>query len=443
MSAQPTQAKASAAVEPMTLAFDVTVTAVQELSPNFRRITFGGYSLRDFGVAGGDTLDLRVKLMIPSFDAAGQQIPLPPFKMEEAGWYQEWLAMDPSVRGDMRTYTVRSERLDAVYPRDRHRLRHALRRRRTRRTCCQLALAAKPGGDAITIIGPNNRAAQCTTAGAYGGIEWRPGLAQRVLLAGDETAVPAISAILESLPADMTGHAFLEVPEAGDFQDISTEADIEITWLARGAAIGRSRPPHGELLKEAVAKAVPVPGWVGIKAQAPPPDPSPKTSTWTRTSSGKPPQRMDTAAIEASKNPTLPAGALPFYAWIAGEAFVIKEMRRYLVRDVGIDRKQVAFMGYWRRGKAEAKSVLLVRRSGWVAARWPSSACCSFVALTHAAGCPPSAPSLRHLPTLSHFPRVWGGRRSLTSLGFGGATLSHFPLACSLWVGSGVTGGGG
>lgn len=116
MSAQPTQAKASAAVEPMTLAFDVTVTAVQELSPNFRRITFGGYSLRDFGVAGGDTLDLRVKLMIPSFDAAGQQIPLPPFKMEEAGWYQEWLAMDPSVRGDMRTYTVRSERLDAVYP---------------------------------------------------------------------------------------------------------------------------------------------------------------------------------------------------------------------------------------------------------------------------------------------------------------------------------------
>ncbi|HEX6474009.1 MAG TPA: SIP domain-containing protein, partial [Candidatus Limnocylindria bacterium] len=43
----------------------------------------------------------------------------------------------------------------------------------------------------------------------------------------------------------------------------------------------------------------------------------------------------------------------PFYAWIAGEAAVIRELRRYLVRDVGIDRKQVAFMGYWRRGKAE------------------------------------------------------------------------------------------
>jgi NADPH-dependent ferric siderophore reductase len=65
------------------------------------------------------------------------------------------------------------------------------------------------------------------------------------------------------------------------------------------------------------------------------------------------PARMDTAAISATKNPDKPAGAMPFYAWIAGEAAVIKDMRRYLVRDVGIDRKQVAFMGYWRQGKAE------------------------------------------------------------------------------------------
>lgn len=350
MSAQPTQAKASAAVEPMTLAFDVTVTAVQELSPNFRRITFGGYSLRDFGVAG-DTLDLRVKLMIPSFDADGNVIPLPPFKMEEAGWYQEWLAMDPSVRGDMRTYTVRSERLDAVYPEiDIDFVMH-FDDAGHGGPAANWALAAKPG-DALTIIGPNNRAAQCATAGAYGGIEWRPGLAQRVLLAGDETAVPAISAILESLPADMTGHAFLEVPEAGDFQDISTAADIEITWLARGAAIGRSLP-HGELLKEAVAKAVPVPGWVGIKGSGTAAGPEPEDVNVDQDILWETPQRMDAAAIEATKNPTLPAGALPFYAWIAGEAFVIKEMRRYLVRDVGIDRKQVAFMGYWRRGKAE------------------------------------------------------------------------------------------
>jgi len=40
-------------------------------------------------------------------------------------------------------------------------------------------------------------------------------------------------------------------------------------------------------------------------------------------------------------------------AWIAGEAGCIKELRRYLVRDAGLDRHDVAFMGYWRTGKAE------------------------------------------------------------------------------------------
>jgi iron complex transport system ATP-binding protein len=339
-----------AATEPMTLAFDLTVSSVQELSPNFRRITFGGYSLRDFGV-NGDTLDLRIKLMIPSLAEDGTQLPLPVFEMAQTGWYREWLAMDPAVRGSMRTYTVRQSRLDAVYPEidvdfvmhfdaDGH-----------GGPAANWALNAKPG-DAITIIGPNNRAAQCATAEVYGGIEWRPGMAERILLAGDETAIPAISAILESLPSYMTGHAFLEVPEAGDFLDLKTAANIDITWLPRGAAIGRSRR-HGELLQQAVRAAVPVPGWVGIKASDAGAGPEPEDVNVDVDILWETPARMETAEIAATKNPTMPAGAMPFYAWIAGEAAVIKDMRRYLVRDVGIDRKQVAFMGYWRQGKAE------------------------------------------------------------------------------------------
>ncbi|WP_316316040.1 siderophore-interacting protein, partial [Clavibacter michiganensis] len=43
----------------------------------------------------------------------------------------------------------------------------------------------------------------------------------------------------------------------------------------------------------------------------------------------------------------------PVYAWIAGEAGCVKELRRHLVRGVGIAREQVAFMGYWRHGRAE------------------------------------------------------------------------------------------
>ncbi len=339
-----------ASTEPMTLAFEVTVSSVQELSPNFRRITFGGYSLRDFGVHG-DTMDLRIKLMIPSLAGDGTPLPLPVFEMSQSGWYREWLALDPAVRGSMRTYTVRRSRLDSVYPEiDVDFVMH-FDDHGNGGPAANWALNAKPG-DAITIIGPNNRAAHCVTAEIYSGIEWRPGMAQRVLLAGDETAIPAISAILENLPSYMTGHAFLEVPEAGDFLDLKTDADVGITWLARGAAIGRSRP-HGEMLQEAVRLAVPVPGWVAIKAADGGAGPEPEDVNVDVDILWETPARMDTAAIGASKNPDVPAGGMPFYAWIAGEAAVIKDMRRYLVRDVGIDRKQVAFMGYWRQGKAE------------------------------------------------------------------------------------------
>jgi NADPH-dependent ferric siderophore reductase len=41
------------------------------------------------------------------------------------------------------------------------------------------------------------------------------------------------------------------------------------------------------------------------------------------------------------------------YAWLAGEAGVIKTLRRHLVTERGVDRKAVAFMGYWREGRAE------------------------------------------------------------------------------------------
>ena len=42
-----------------------------------------------------------------------------------------------------------------------------------------------------------------------------------------------------------------------------------------------------------------------------------------------------------------------FYAWIAGEAAVVRDLRRCLVAEHGVDRRSVAFMGYWRRGRAE------------------------------------------------------------------------------------------
>jgi NADPH-dependent ferric siderophore reductase len=49
---------------------------------------------------------------------------------------------------------------------------------------------------------------------------------------------------------------------------------------------------------------------------------------------------------------TEPVGHEGIYAWIAGESKVVTGLRRHLVNELGFDRRQVAFMGYWRRGVA-------------------------------------------------------------------------------------------
>ena len=50
--------------------------------------------------------------------------------------------------------------------------------------------------------------------------------------------------------------------------------------------------------------------------------------------------------------PEVPGGD-GLYAWLAGEAGVVKLLRRHLVQEAGMDRSSVAFMGYWRLGRSE------------------------------------------------------------------------------------------
>lgn len=40
------------------------------------------------------------------------------------------------------------------------------------------------------------------------------------------------------------------------------------------------------------------------------------------------------------------------YAWVAGEFRTVARVRRVLVDEVGLPRRQVAFVGYWRQGVA-------------------------------------------------------------------------------------------
>ncbi|HET7533309.1 MAG TPA: SIP domain-containing protein [Nocardioidaceae bacterium] len=41
-------------------------------------------------------------------------------------------------------------------------------------------------------------------------------------------------------------------------------------------------------------------------------------------------------------------------AGLSGSAGMVRDVRRQLVGELGVDRARVAFMGYWREGRTEA-----------------------------------------------------------------------------------------
>src|SRR5207249_2930994 len=78
------------------------------------------------------------------------------------------------------------------------------------------------------------------------------GEADALLLAGDETALPAIGSLVESLPPGARALAYIEVADAGEEQSWVTRADFAVHWVHRnGPATG-----HGEGLLSAVRGAV-------------------------------------------------------------------------------------------------------------------------------------------------------------------------------------------
>lgn len=295
-----------------TLCFETEVVRVRRLSPCFTRITFGGECLSRFDAGG--TLgprDLRIKVIAPVGGVAPD-----PVDTSRPDWYQAWLQQDPRSRGEMRTYTVRAARLAGTHPEvDVDFVLHGA----DGHTGPAAAWAATADvGDRMLLLGPNSERSGRTDR--YGGIEWQPpAKGGRVLLVGDETAVPAIASILETLPASYSGHALLEVPTADDFLPLRSAADVRMTWLARSARL------RGELLAEAVRDVVP-PRADGRSTEVPEADPD---LLWETPTGGDQPRDVP-------------------YAWIAGEAGVVKQLRRYLVGTAGLPRSSVAFMGYWR-----------------------------------------------------------------------------------------------
>ncbi|MER7836605.1 siderophore-interacting protein [Streptomyces sp. NPDC096040] len=258
--------------------FSLQVVRTRRLGPSLVRVTFGGADLEHFHSHGRDQ---SLSLFIP---AEGHTEPAVPIELGDS-WWQGWRELPDDVRAVMRSYTLRELRRDP----DEVDIDFALH---------------GVGPDAATPAGPASRWASRAAAGDRvvllgpavadnRAIRFRPPEdTDLVLIWGDETAVPAATAILESLPAGTRVRAWLEVPHAGDVQDVVTLADAEIEWAVGGTS------------------------------------------------------------METLRHAQLPPAERP-YVWVAGESGRVKELRRHFVGERGVDRRRVTFVGYWRRGLTE------------------------------------------------------------------------------------------
>ncbi|MCY7412349.1 MAG: SIP domain-containing protein [Salinibacterium sp.] len=73
-------------------------------------------------------------------------------------------------------------------------------------------------------------------------IAWSPDRADRILLAGGETAIDTIASILAMLPATARGQVFVEVASLSDVQVLAAPGRFGISWLVRdrGQSLSRS-----------------------------------------------------------------------------------------------------------------------------------------------------------------------------------------------------------
>lgn len=304
------------------------VASAQWLSPTFRRIELAAPELVEVGV-DGELRDQRFKMVFP--DSAGR---LPDCTDADANWMSTWLATPPSERGAMRTYTVRA--LTGEGSDRRLVVDIAVHTDGTLGPGTRWALDAAPG-DGVVIVAPRR-------GHAFGGIEFDAADAGHVLLVGDETAVPAVAGILESLPATARGEVYLEVPGEADRLPLRHPEGVTITWIPRDEA------SHGDRMTDAINARLGEGDVVRVSDIAPA-DVDPdlwETAQWS--SSGEPvagegaDHSSRSAYGDAQDQP-------PLYAWIAGESRMVTALRRRLV-GLGLPRSQVAFMGYWRQGVA-------------------------------------------------------------------------------------------
>ncbi|MFH5227194.1 siderophore-interacting protein [Antrihabitans spumae] len=259
------------------------VLASKQISPNFVRVTVGGEGLAQFAPMGFD------QWFRFFFAREGQDELRLPTKASNL-WYAQFLLMSKDSRPGVRNYTVRSFRAAGEGQFG---------------DTAEIDIDFVTHGDAAhgdlgiasawaSSVEAGNEVALLDEGLIYNpvdNVDWH-------LLAGDESALPAIVGILNSAPKDARIEAFIEIAHADDAQEIAGPDGANVHWIVRKDAHGRP----------------------GVEV------------------------------VEAVKKATLPDG--PCYAFLAGERELATGLRRHLVNERHVPKANVTFTGYWRLGKA-------------------------------------------------------------------------------------------
>lgn len=286
--------------------FLVHLSARSWVSENLVRLTFTGPTLDQFGTT---CLDQRIKLVFGSRECVEELV-------ERDDWFAWARSLPEHVRPHLRTYTVKAVRpmlkeLDVDF------VVHG-----TEGPASAFAVEA-PIGTHIAVVGPVEGAPGSSSEG----VAWAPGSASQVLIAGDETAVPAISNIVESLDPEMRGAVFLEVPSSGDIQDFTAPKGITVNWLPRGSHAGATR---GDLLHHTVQEWCDHNGIASSEKQVNPDDSyDSSVLLWDEAKQG------NTDAL---------------YTWVAADADTVARLRHEMRKKRGMPKESSSFMGYWRMG---------------------------------------------------------------------------------------------
>jgi NADPH-dependent ferric siderophore reductase len=244
----------------------VAVLRLEHLTPRMTRVVLGGPELDGLHV---DEPAASVRILLPR--PGEREIVMP-------SWTGNQFELPGGERAPIRTFTPRD--LDTG-DEDRHPELSVDVVVHEHGAAVGWLRATRPG-DEVAVSGPGRGEQIDVDVASY-------------LLAGDETAIPAMGQLLEALPDEMAVRMHVEIAMPDARLDLPDHPGADVTWhLAEpGAAPGA--------------------GFV--------------------------------AAIEA-------ADELPERIWVAGEAAAVQRVRRHLFDARGLPRSVVTARGYWKLGRS-------------------------------------------------------------------------------------------